>query len=77
MQQKGKKSRNSEIPIMVNALWIGINGDVLDCPVQFLTVTMNLVYFWGITLYRVLPGSGTRLLNSRECFMALSGKKLG
>lgn len=44
MQQKGKKSRNSEIPIMVNALWIGIDDDVLDCPVQFLTVTMNLVY---------------------------------
>lgn len=77
MQQKGKKSRNSEIPIMVNALWIGIDGDVLDCPVQFLTVTMNLSYCWGITLYRVLPGSGTRFLNSRECFMALSGKKLG
>lgn len=77
MQQKGKKSRNSEIPIMVNALWIGIDGDVLDCPVQFLTVTMNLVYCWGITLYRVLPGSGTRFLNARECFMALSAKKLG
>lgn len=44
MQQKGKKFRNSEIPIMVNALWIGIDGDVLDCPVQFLTVTMNLAY---------------------------------
>lgn len=77
MQQKGKKIPQKWNSNYVNALWIGIDGDVLDCPVQFLTVTMNLAYCWGITLYRVLPGSDTRFLNSRECFMALSAKKLG
>lgn len=44
-KQNQTKSRKSEFPCnYVTVLWMDIDGNVLNCPVQFLTVTMNLTY---------------------------------